>query len=342
MTDFPASPTKTVLVKRIKVPVRPPLQPESNGTAPAMKKVLVKRVLVKVPVRQPAPAAQAPRPVPAPESRPAPAAYGAPRPAPDEDDISLRPFPYEIPSDILDRIEAKKTIPEKFLLLYIYARTLAERNAAKKGYDFPPMLIDLPRNNRELRPLFEEAAEESFYDAMLCDFMDFSVFIPGLQHVTKTNRPVEDLLEEEIGRLEEQDELTPSQQIVLAFLVILADMKSVQTQLEINNSKNRQRELMDEASEQDEEENEIKQAFVDAINRKKFPVDAEKLMTNYMNFARKEPEKAYQTLITNPLFFSPIQLEKLPRRLFGLLSPSPADAKAVNKKLAAFLKNLQV
>lgn len=355
MTDEPAPVIKKVLIKRIKVPVPAPGAPgrivaagQPAGVPSAGQKVPVKRVLVKVPVKRPVPPAQQPRPAPAvavavetggePSSN-----YNTGRVAAPVNDVKLRPLPYQVPPDILDRIEARKTIPEKFLLLYIYARTLAERNAARKGYDFPPMRIPLPKNNSEIPEMFEKAADDDFYADTLRDFMDFSPFIAGLQRITKSGRPVEDLLDEELARLEDQEEdLTPSQQIVLGFLFVLADMQSVQNKLEMQEVDDERAELAEQIRDRQSEESDIKQAFVAAIERKHFPVDADKLITNYMTFARKSPEEAYRLLTTNPLYFSPIQIEKMPRRFFGLMPPSPADALKVNKQLAHFLKKLEV
>ena len=92
----------------------------------------------------------------------------------------------------------------------------------------------------------------------------------------------------------------------------------------------------------EEGERALKQRFIQAIERRRFPVNARKLINNYFNLSRKEPDKAYHTLITNPLYFSPIQMERLPKKFFGLVKPGPKDAAAVNKRLASYLKSLKV
>ena len=103
--------------------------------------------------------------------------------------------------------------------------------------------------------------------------------------------------------------------------------------------KNEAKLLINNIKQSEKETNDLKKRFITAIERKKFPVDAQKLVDNYFNLAKKDPKKAYQTLITNPLFFSPIQLEKMPKKMFG--KPSAAEASAVNKRLASFLKGLK-
>ena len=92
----------------------------------------------------------------------------------------------------------------------------------------------------------------------------------------------------------------------------------------------------------DEEEKNIKERMITAVKRKRFPVDAKKLVNNYFGLAKRDPDKAYETLITNPLFFSPILLEQMPKKFFGLIKPSAKDAIAVNKQMAAFFKSLKV
>ena len=84
-----------------------------------------------------------------------------------------------------------------------------------------------------------------------------------------------------------------------------------------------QQDIVDGIRSMEEEEKAMKHDFIVAIQRKGFPVNATKLINNYFTLAKKDPEKAYQTLITNPLYFSPIQMDRLPKKFFGLIPAGP-------------------
>ena len=343
VTDSSAPVQKTVLVKKIKVLVKRPVAPAP--AAPAMIKVPVKRpVLIKVPVKRPV------APISAPAVRPpakpvAPASSAASAPAGPTRRFArgreIKPLIYEVPDDIIDRIDARKKIPEKLFLLYIFARTLAESNAERDGYKFPPMLIDLPKDTLEATELLE-SVDEDIYDALLSDLDELAPFIPGMERVMHSKMSVEDLIDREVSRASQQDVLTSAQQIVLAFLLVLSDMKMVRQKLALHEIDKEQQDIVDGIRSMEEEEKAMKHDFIVAIQRKGFPVNATKLINNYFTLAKKDPEKAYQTLITNPLYFSPIQMDRLPKKFFGLISAGPKEARAVNKRLASFLKNLKV
>ena len=337
MVDSAAPVQKKVLVKKIKVLVKRPVAPAP--AAPAMVKVPVKRpVMVKVPVKRPVAATSA---VPA----RAPASPSAPRPVGKTRRYAggkeVKPLIYEVPADIIERIDARKKIPEKLFLLFIFAKTLAEQNAARDGYKFPPMLIDLPKDTLEAAEMIDDV-DEDIYDALLSDFKEIAPFIPGLERVMHSSASVEDLIDEEVRRAQNQDALTSAQQIVLGFLMILSDMKMVQQRLELHEIDKERQSVVDGIQALEADEKAIKHDFIVAIQRKGFPVNATKLINNYFTLAKKDPEKAYQTLITNPLYFSPIQMDRLPKKFFGLIPPGPKEARAVNKRLATFLKHLKV
>ena len=337
MVDSAAPVQKKVLVKKIKVLVKRPVAPAP--AAPAMVKVPVKRpVMVKVPVKRPVAATSA-VPARAPAPPPAPRPVGKTRRYAGGKEV--KPLIYEVPTDIIERIDARKKIPEKLFLLFIFAKTLAEQNAARDGYKFPPMLIDLPKDTLEAAEMIDDV-DEDIYDALLSDFKEIAPFIPGLERVMHSSESVEDLIDEEVRRAQNQDALTSAQQIVLGFLMILSDMKMVQQRLELHEIDKERQSVVDGIQALEADEKAMKHDFIVAIQRKGFPVNATKLINNYFTLAKKDPEKAYQTLITNPLYFSPIQMDRLPKKFFGLIPPGPKEARAVNKRLATFLKHLKV
>lgn len=82
-------------------------------------------------------------------------------------------------------------------------------------------------------------------------------------------------------------------------------------------------------------------SYIQAIKDKNFPIDAEMLVNNFFKTVRIDPDGAKKMLEHNPATFAPIQVDKIPNRLFGLIKAKPEDGKKVNKKLGQFLKNLK-
>ena len=345
----PKAPVKKILVKRVKVLVKRPVAAAPAAT-PAPTPAPAAPTMVKVPVQRPvAPAtpsfAQAVQrlsatqtPVEQPKvSRSGRRSYLGQV----INGIEVKPVVFELPDDILAAVEKYNRIPQKAMALYIYARTYAERVAEEEGYEFPPMLIELPEDTMQMREIIDEIDDGGeFFDAILDDMIELAPFIDGMERIVKTKAPLERLIQSELQRLQGREISTP-EQIILAYLNLLVDMLMVHEKLEMQDTEDEMEEIVEDIKDMDEEESDLKERFIAAIERKRFPVDAKKLITNYFNLARKDPDKAYETLITNPLFFSPIQLERMPRKFFGLVKPSAKDAIAVNKQLASFLKHLK-
>ncbi len=86
-----------------------------------------------------------------------------------------------------------------------------------------------------------------------------------------------------------------------------------------------------------QERKEIIKAFAAAVEKEKFPVNAQKLFVNYLNMADKNPKEAWSVLTTNPAYFSPM----ITTDAVGKVVLSASEAKSQNEKLAQFLKKLK-
>jgi hypothetical protein len=86
----------------------------------------------------------------------------------------------------------------------------------------------------------------------------------------------------------------------------------------------------------------LRQKFIQAINKKKFPINAERLIDNYLKNSLKDEKGAYQALVSNPATFAPIEISKIKPHFFGLIKASPKDGIRENYKIGAFLKHLKV
>ena len=87
---------------------------------------------------------------------------------------------------------------------------------------------------------------------------------------------------------------------------------------------------------------ERQQRFVDAVKKKNFPIDAERLISNYFRVAQKDVDGAYTALTTNPAIFAPIDFSKIKPRFFGLVKVTPKDGIRVNLEIGKFMKKLKV
>ncbi len=335
------APVKKVLVKRVKVLVK---RPAAATPAPAAV-APVKKVLVKVPVKRPVqPAAPAPAPQPQ-ASKPAEqprrptfaesvsrAAHAAPQ---------VKKFVYDLPKDILGELERREKVTDKLLVLYVYARIYSQQQAKHDGYAYPQMMVELPEDVADAERIVGEVDDDLFF-AMLDDFHEMAPFIPGFERVVASRAPLEQIIQTELNRIRDQETLSPAQQLIIAYLTVMVDMRIIQEKLHLKDMKRENQKIADGIRQIDADERAVMAAFVAAIERKHFPVNAKKLVKNYFTLSKKDPAKAYKTLTTNPLFFSPILMEKMPKKFFGLVKPNAKDAMAVNKRLGAFLKNLKV
>ena len=247
---------------------------------------------------------------------------------------------YRLPDDILEAINRREKVTDKLFLLYVYARIYAEKVAKEEGYAFPQMMVELPQKVSQAS-LLMDAIDNDLFMAMLDDFVEMAPFIQGMERIMANKAPLEQIIQTEMKRVKNLETLSTAQQILIAYLSVLVDLQLIQEKLNMLNIQEEADKIVDDIKEMEEDEQSIKNSFIKAVESKRFPIDAKKLINNYFTLAKKDPDKAYETLITNPLFFSPIQMERMPRKFFGLIKPSPKDALAVNKRLASFLKNLK-
>jgi len=332
---------------------------QPTPSQPPVKKVLIKRVkvLVKRPVASPSPAAapaipaqreavQSPYPA---FTQSTASSVATPQRASASgrksyvgqtiDGIKVQPITYTLANNVFTAVEKCKRIHEKLFTLYINALLYAEQIAQERGYTFPAMQVELPYDTMQLVE-FAKTDPDVFWDGLFNDFTKMAPFINGLADVLASKKPPEEIIDETLNQLEGR-ETTTDEQIVLAYLSVQVDLALVAKKLTLKASQKEITRIIDDIKGMQQEEKDTKKRFIEAIERKHFPVDAEKLINNYFTLSKKDPDKAYETLITNPLFFSPIQPERMSKKLFGSNGLSPKEAMAVNKQLASFLKNLK-
>ena len=87
---------------------------------------------------------------------------------------------------------------------------------------------------------------------------------------------------------------------------------------------------------------EVARKYIEKIQKKNFPINAERLINTYFKVAEKDPDGSFEALCTNPAIFSPIEVNKIKPRFFGLIKPSPNSGMFFNRKIGEFLRKLKI
>lgn len=128
---------------------------------------------------------------------------------------------------------------------------------------------------------------------------------------------------------------------VISYVEILIDMESCELSYMAKLAKYQEKHIKRIMYEEYLARKERQRKFTEAIKKKNFPIDAEKLISNYFRVAQKDIDGAYKALTTNPAIFAPIDFAKIKPRCFGLIKVSPKDGIRVNIEIGNFLKKLK-
>lgn len=135
---------------------------------------------------------------------------------------------------------------------------------------------------------------------------------------------------------------TDLQLAIISYVEILIDIEICEVSYEQKKEivvKNRiKRELYEEYMELQER----KKLFIAKLKEKNFPIDVDKLINNYFRAAQKDADGSFEALVKNPAMFSPIQMEKIKPKFFGLIKVTPEDGVKANQKIGAYVKKLKV
>ena len=151
-----------------------------------------------------------------------------------------------------------------------------------------------------------------------------------------------DASDEELLDFAERCEDEILQLAIISYVEILIEMEGCEIAIEERRLKAQRRKIEKEIYEEHQRRLERKQRYIEAIKKKDFPIDAERLVTNYFRTAQKDPDGAYQVLINNPAVYDPIDGSRIKPRFFGLIKPTPQDGIRVNREIGDFLKRLKV
>ena len=148
--------------------------------------------------------------------------------------------------------------------------------------------------------------------------------------------------DEELLDFAEQHTDENLQMAVVSYVEILFEIEGCEIAYEKRLLEYEHRKIEEEIIEEHRKRGERARKYVDAIEKKKFPINAERLVHGYFKVAGKDPEGSFQALTTNPAIFAPIEIDKIKPKFFGLIKPTPRDGLIFNRKIGDFLKKLKV
>lgn len=131
------------------------------------------------------------------------------------------------------------------------------------------------------------------------------------------------------------------QMAVISYVEILIEIESCEIAYEKRRLKAKRRKIEREVVEEHQRRLDKMKKYIAAIEEKEFPINAERLVTNYFKTSRKDADGAYKMLTNNPATFAPIEVSKIKARFFGMIKAKPEDGIRINKELGAFLKKLK-
>jgi hypothetical protein len=128
---------------------------------------------------------------------------------------------------------------------------------------------------------------------------------------------------------------------IISYVEVLIDIESCELSYQAKLVKYRETHIKRIMYEEYLARKERQRRFVEAIQKRNFPIDAERLVSNYFRVAQKDFDGAYKALTTNPAIFAPIDFSKIKPKLFGLIKVTPKDGIRLNIEIGKFLKKLK-
>ncbi len=194
------------------------------------------------------------------------------------------------------------------------------------------------KNVREtdLAPHFKRKIGKKVSNDILNGWDILMSLFPDQMHKVRPSSTDDDLLDFAESLTDENFQLA-----IISYVETLIELEGCEIDYEARKLKHERRKLEKEIYEEHQARlNRIKK-YTKAIQDKKFPVNAEKLVNNYFRLSNKDPEGSFKALVNNPATFAPIDFSKIKARFFGLLKVTPQDGIRINQKLGAFLRKLK-
>lgn len=128
---------------------------------------------------------------------------------------------------------------------------------------------------------------------------------------------------------------------IISYVEILIDIENCEISYEERRLRAQRRRIEKALYEEYQRRRERKKHFIDIVEKKHFPIDAERLINNYFKTASRDAKAAFEVLTTNPAVYAPIENDKIKPRFFGLIKVTPKDGIRENHRIGVYLKKLK-
>ena len=211
-------------------------------------------------------------------------------------------------------------------------RNAIETMAGQAGLKVPTFAV----TKELLYPRYKPKVSAVFTDATL-DGWDIMLKAHGED--IKDLHP--DASDDDILNFAEKEEDETLQLALISYVEVLIEIESCEIAYESRRIKAKKRWIEKKIIEEHEARQAKIKKYIALIDEQKFPINSERLVVNYFKTARKDPVGAREILTTNPATHAPIEVSKIPPRLFGLIKSKPEDGIKFNRIIGNFLKKLK-
>lgn len=150
-----------------------------------------------------------------------------------------------------------------------------------------------------------------------------------------------DSSDDQLLDIAERSENENLQLALISYVETLIELEGCEIDYQARKIKYERKQLEKQIYEEHQRRVERTKRYIEAIKEKKFPVDADRLVSNYFRLSNKDPEGSFKALTTNPATFAPIDFSKMHDRFFGMIKVKPQDGIRINQKLGDFLRRLR-
>ena len=126
--------------------------------------------------------------------------------------------------------------------------------------------------------------------------------------------------------------------LILDYLSFANEEETEQLMEKAQKTREKAWDILQQIQQQEADEKATIKAYATPLKEQGFAINGEQMMKNYLNMCRKDPKKAWEILIDNPAWFSPI----ITHNQNGEAVLTPMQAIEENKKIGKFLKKLSV
>lgn len=126
--------------------------------------------------------------------------------------------------------------------------------------------------------------------------------------------------------------------LILEYLSFANEEEAEQLAIQAQQARAKALEVLQQIQQQEADEKATILAYATPVKEQGFAIDAQRMMQNYFNMCRKDQKKAWEILITNPAWFSPI----ITTNKEGEVVLTPQQAIEENQKIGKFLKKLSI